>query len=136
MDQAGFQELLESKVDSFFADMAMEKSANLQSRQALGADIQRLADALSGGVDGSGVEENASTGATVIPYSEGGLEVAGIDETGAIQGRVNSTQAKDLGFSAAGGGAICVLAPLTQGSVAIVPELACVRGAREEEIVL
>jgi hypothetical protein len=31
MDQAESQQLLESKVDSFFADMAMEKSANLHS---------------------------------------------------------------------------------------------------------
>jgi hypothetical protein len=31
VDQAEFQQLLESKIDSFFADMAMEKSANLHS---------------------------------------------------------------------------------------------------------
>ena len=32
MDQAESQELIESKVNSFFADMAMEKSADLHSR--------------------------------------------------------------------------------------------------------
>ncbi len=70
---------------------------------------------------GAVVEEKASAGAAVVPYSQGGLEVAGIDERGAIQGRVDGAQAKDLGFGAAGGGAECVLATLAQGNVAIVP---------------
>src|SRR5258708_27686816 len=46
VDQAEFQQLFESKVNSFFADMAMEKSANLHSGESLGSDVKRLADAL------------------------------------------------------------------------------------------
>ena len=121
MDQAEFQQFLEGKVDSFFAYMAMEKSANLHSGESPGRDVKRLADALRGGVDGGGVEEKASTDAAVIPYRQGGPEVAGIDERGAIKGRVDGAQAKDLGFGAAGGGAKCVLATLAQGDVAIIP---------------
>ena len=47
--------------------------------------------------------------------------MAGIDEGAAIKGGVDSAEAEDLGFGAAGGGAECVLATLAQGNVAIVP---------------
>jgi hypothetical protein len=62
--------------------------------------------------------------------------MAGIDEGAAIKGGIDSAEAEDLGFRTAGGGAVCVLATLALGIVAIVPQLACSRSAREEKFVL
>jgi hypothetical protein len=46
----------------------------------------------------------------VVPYCQGGLEMAGIDDRAAVKGGIDSAEAEDLGFRTAGGGAVCVLA--------------------------
>jgi len=78
----------------------------------LRGDVEGLADAPGGGIDGGSVEEEAGTGAAVFPYGQGGLEVASVDERAAIECGIDGAKAQDLGFGAAGCGAECILAPL------------------------
>jgi len=122
--------------DALFAYVAMKEAPDLDSAETVRAEVKGLADAPGGGIDGCGVEEEAGAGETVIPYRQGGLDVAGIYEGVAIKGGIDGAEAEDLSFGAAGGGTVGVPATLAQGIVALVPELACGRGAREEEFVL
>ena len=49
--------------------------------------------------------------------------MAGVDKRAAIECGIDGAEAQDLGFGAAGCGAVSVLATLAQGSIAIVPQL-------------
>ena len=77
--------MFESEVDSLFAYVAMKEAPELNPAQAFRGDVKGLADAAGRGVDGCGVEEETSAGETVVPYGQGGIEMAGIDERAAIK---------------------------------------------------
>jgi hypothetical protein len=83
VDKAEFQQLFESEVDSFFAYVAMKETPDLNPAQAFRGDVEGLADATGRGLGGGGVEEEADGGETVVPYGQGGLEMAGLDERAA-----------------------------------------------------
>ncbi len=66
----------------------------------------------AGGIDGSSVEEEPGTGTAVVPHGQGGLEMAGVDERAGIECGIDGAKTQDLGFGAAGGGAVCIFASL------------------------
>ena len=66
--------MFESEVDSLFAYVAIKETSDLNSAQSFRGDIESVADAPGGGIDGCGVEEEAGAGATVVQYGQGGLE--------------------------------------------------------------
>ena len=112
VNDAKFQQLFEGEVDALFAYVAMKETPDFDSGLVLRGDVEGLADALGGGIDGRGVEEEAGTGSTVVPYGQGGLEMADFDGGAAIQGGVDGTEAQNLSFGTAGGGTVCVRAAL------------------------
>ena len=59
----------------------------------MGSQVECLADALSRGIYGGGVEEQPGTGQAVVPYGQSGMEMAGLDDGAAIKGGVNGTEA-------------------------------------------
>src|ERR1700683_3476727 len=113
--------------------MPVKESPDLGFSQSFRGSVEGLADALGGRIDGSGVEEETGAGQAVVPYGQGGLEVAGFDEGAAIEGGVDGAEAQNLCFSAAGGGTVYVCAALTQGRIAIIPQLASGWGAAEDD---
>lgn len=68
MDPAEGHQLFESEVDAVFAYMAIEEDPDLDPGWGY---VEGLADAPGGGVDGSGVEKEAGTGAAVVPHGQG-----------------------------------------------------------------
>ena len=48
----------------------------------------------------------------VVPHGQGGLEMARVDQRAGIERGIDGAEAQDLGFGAAGCGAVCVLATL------------------------
>jgi hypothetical protein len=59
--------------------------------------------------------------AAVIPHGQSGLKMAGFDGQAAIEGSVDGTEAQNLSFGPAGGGAVYVRTPLTQMRIVMVP---------------
>jgi hypothetical protein len=88
--------------------MTAKESPDLGSGQSFRGSVEGLADALGGGIDWRDVEEEAGAGQAVVPYGQGGLEMAGFDEGAAIEGGVDGAETQDLRFCAAGGGAVYV----------------------------
>ena len=113
--------------------MAVKESPDLASGQTFRCSVEGLADAPGGGIDGSGVEEETGTRLAVVPYGQGGVEMAGFDEGAAIEGGVDGAEAQNLSFGAAGGGAVYVWAALAQARIAIIPQLSSGCGAVEDE---
>ncbi len=113
--------MLKGLVDAVFAYVPVEERPDLNPGQALGIYIEGLADAACGGIAGSSVEEQARTVAAVVPHSQCGLEMAGVDHRTAVERGVDGAEAQDLSFGAAGGGAEGVLASLAQDIVAVIP---------------
>src|ERR1700722_9572584 len=101
--------------------MAVKEATDLTFAQAFGGGRNGFADAARRGIDGSVVEEETSAGLAVVPHRQGGVEVGDFDHGAAIEGGVDSAEAEDLSFGAAGGGAVDVLAALAQGRIAIHP---------------
>jgi hypothetical protein len=101
--------------------------------QALGVHVERLADAARRGIDGCGVEEEAGAVAAVVPDGQRGVKMAGLDEQVAIEGGVDSTEAQNLRFGAAGGGAVYVGPSLAQLSIVIVPHFLSLWVAVEDD---
>jgi hypothetical protein len=64
-DEAEVHQLFESQVGALFAYMAIEECPDLDPAQAFGGDVEDLADAPGGGIDGGGVEEETGAGAAV-----------------------------------------------------------------------
>ena len=110
MDEAEGHQLFESEVDALLAYVAIEEGPDLDPGQASRSDVEGLDDAPSGGIDGSGVEEEAGTGTAVVPHGQGGVKMASVDEGAAIECGVDGAKAQDLSFGAARGGTECILA--------------------------
>ena len=95
MDEAEGHQLFESEVDALLAYVAIEEGPDLDPGQASRSDVEGLDDAPSGGIDGSGVEEEASTGGAVIPHGQGGLEMADVDQRAGIECGIDGAEAQD-----------------------------------------
>ena len=121
VDETEGAQLFQREVDALLAYMAAKEQADFIPGQASGAGVESLTDALSRGIDGRDVEEEAGAGQAVIPDGQGGVEMAGLDDGAGIEGRVEGAEAQDLGLSAAGGGAVDVGMALAQGRIAIIP---------------
>ena len=94
------------KLDALFAYVVVKDASDLGLAQALRVHIKSLGDAAGRGVDGSRVEEETGAGAAVIPYSQGGIEMAKFDHRAAVESGIEGTEAQDLGFGTAGGGSV------------------------------
>ncbi len=70
---------------------------------------------------GASLKKRRALCLAVVPHGQGGVEMGDFDLGAAIEGGVEGAEAEDLGFGAAGGGAVGVLAALAQGGIAIHP---------------
>jgi hypothetical protein len=117
---------LEGVVDALAADMAVKEGSYLIAGESAGRGIQGFANAVDDGIGGGRNEKEGSAGGTIIPYGEGRLEVGQGDDRAAVEGRVDSAQAQDLGFRAAGSGAKECCTGVAQVGIVMVPKLTCV----------
>jgi hypothetical protein len=104
-DQALGSQLFECHVDAFTTNVAMKESSDFFSGQALRGFIESQADTIQNSVSRGGVKDQGGAGRAVIPYGKGSLEMGRLDDRAAVKGRVDGTQAENLGFGAAGGSA-------------------------------
>ena len=88
--------------------MVVKERTDLTFGQPFPSRDEGLADAPGSRIYGSDVEKEVCAGLTVVPYGQGGVEMTGFDEGAAIEGGVDGAEAQDLGFGAAGGGAVYV----------------------------
>jgi hypothetical protein len=128
--------LFEGELDALFAYVVVKDASDLRLAQALRVHIKSLADAAGRGVDGSRVEEETGAGAAVIPYSQGGMEMAKFDHRTAVESGIEGTEAQDLGLGTAGGGSVYIGAAMAQTGITIVPQLLCGWAAAEDEAAL
>ena len=75
--------MFERQIDALLTYMAIEEASDLGPAQALGVHVKGLADTASGWIDGCSVEEEAGTGAAVVPHGQSSLKMAGLDHHGA-----------------------------------------------------
>src|ERR1700691_5177369 len=101
--------------------MAVKEGTDLSFGQPFRSRVESFADAAGGGIDGSGVaeeagagrgrvphrargggvdvrgvEEEAGAGLAIVPHGQGGVEMRGIDEGAAIEGGVDGAEAENL----------------------------------------
>ena len=118
-------EVLEGSVDGVAIETAVKEGADLGFGQSVGSCVvESLFDAVDDVVSGSGAEEEWGACRAVLPYGKCSLEMGQRDNGAAIEGSIDGTEAQDLGFGPAGGGAIEAGTSLAQGGVAVVPKLA------------
>src|ERR1700722_5930123 len=117
-------EFFQGVVDTVALDVAMKETPDLILRQSAIGSLDGFPDTVGDGVSGGHAEEEGGTGVAVIPNGEGSLEMWEADDGGGVQGGVNGTEAQDVSFGTAGGGAMQAGLELAQGGVAVLPEFA------------
>ena len=84
----------------------MKESPDFFSGQAFRGCIESQADTIQNRVSRGGMKDQGGAGGAVIPYGKGSLEMGQRNDRAAVKGRVDGTQAENLGFGTAGGGAV------------------------------
>jgi hypothetical protein len=122
-ERAEGRELFECSLDLVAANVAVKETPDLFPGQSIFRLLDGKLDAIGGDVSGGGAEEDRGSGGTVLPYSEGGLEMRHGDDGAAIKGSVDGTETQDLGFGPAGGGSEETRTGLAQVGVTLFPKL-------------
>jgi len=65
-------------LDALFADMAVTEATDLILAHAFGVGGEASLMRRAGGVEGSGIEEEAGAGLAVVPNGQGGVEIAAL----------------------------------------------------------
>ena len=101
--------------------------------QAYRADVKSLADASGRGIDGSSVEKETGAGAAVVPYSQGGMEMARFGDRTAVESGIDGAEAQDLSFGSAGSGSVYIRAAVAQAGIHVIPQFLSGWAAVEDE---
>lgn len=107
--------MFKRRVDAVTTDVTVKKGSDFFSAQTFRGFIEGPSDAIQNGVAGGGVKDQRGASGAVVPDGERSLEMRQFDDRAAVESSVDGTQAKDLGFGAAGRGAEEAGTRLAQG---------------------